>query len=61
MFCNGSYPSVLIELWEEWDEENSSENDHPGELLSSGGRKLKGNWTLRKSLGKSAMAYAEIL
>lgn len=27
--CQGSYDSVLIKAWEDWDEKHGSENDHP--------------------------------
>lgn len=27
--CQGSYDAALIKAWEEWDEKNGSENDHP--------------------------------
>ncbi|KAF5454243.1 hypothetical protein F2P56_023922 [Juglans regia] len=30
--CQGSYDSALIKAWEDWDENNGSENDHPKEF-----------------------------
>ncbi|KAF3956877.1 hypothetical protein ACB098_03G007000 [Castanea mollissima] len=30
--CQGSYDGTLIKAWEDWDEKNGSENDHPKEF-----------------------------
>ncbi|XP_062081741.1 serine/threonine-protein kinase haspin homolog isoform X2 [Humulus lupulus] len=30
--CQGSYDATMIKAWEEWDENNGSENDHPNEF-----------------------------
>ncbi|KAF4359357.1 hypothetical protein G4B88_024024 [Cannabis sativa] len=30
--CQGSYDASMIKAWEEWDENNGSENDHPNEF-----------------------------
>ena len=27
--CRGAYEAELVEAWEEWDAENTSENEHP--------------------------------
>ena len=27
--CRGAYETELVEAWEEWDAENTSENEHP--------------------------------
>ncbi|KAF2307342.1 hypothetical protein GH714_026480 [Hevea brasiliensis] len=30
--CEGPYDNALIRAWEDWDDKNGSENDHPGEF-----------------------------
>ena len=30
--CRSAYPEFLIDAWDQWDDEENSENDRPGEL-----------------------------
>lgn len=29
--CKSAYPEFLIDAWDQWDDEENSENDRPGE------------------------------
>ncbi|KAK4794806.1 hypothetical protein SAY86_012800 [Trapa natans] len=68
--CQGSYDAPLIKAWEEWDEKNGSENDHPKQfpekqsyvvlVLEHGGKDLESFVLLNFDEAKSLLIQVTI-